>query len=82
MNSNRNKEGSRDGRKSKNYIDDPKAVLAKNVDLVGKISGFADGKVWVTVEGLCDLACQVPHPGVISADMTNDRSLRVNMPKI
>ena len=83
MNSNRNKEGrDRDGGKRSNSngknSNTDLIALAKNVNLAGKISGFADNKVFITVEGLRDFFCQEPHPGVLTVELT-DISLRVDL---
>ena len=81
MNSNRNKEGNRDGGKNgrgfNKPLGDPAILLAKNVDLVGKISGIVGDNVYVQVDGMRDIFCQEPHPAVLRIELS-DRSLRVS----
>ena len=85
MNSNRNKEGGRDGRdgrrsnsNSYNHQKNSEEILAKNVDLVGKISGIVGDNVYVQVDGMRDYYCQEPHPAVLRIELS-DRSLRVSI---
>ena len=51
--------------------------MAKNVDLVGKISGIVGDNVYVQVDGMRDYYCQEPHPAVLRIELS-DRSLRVS----